>query len=90
MKFKFGIIVTKKGQTHIGGENDILHFVGYENEVTDRAKMKILKDDLYRELRDDKELCFEEDLEQYQFHICPDGLLEAYNEAFEDIEHDKI
>lgn len=86
MQFKFGIIVVKAGTDRVTEESQVLHFCGYENDVTDRTVMKELKDELYRELRDDKELNFTEDLKDCWFVICPDELLEYYNEQFKDIE----
>ena len=80
MIFKFGLIVVKKTQNLDSVQiDDILHFCGYEDEITDRKKMKILKDDLYRELRDDEEFGLTETLEDCSFFICTDEILEYYN-----------
>ena len=88
MKFKCGIIVVKKGTTTIYNTNDVLHFCGYQEEITTKESWKHNKDNLYRELRDDKDHNFEHDLNDCEFFMCMPELLEYYNEEFKDVSWD--
>ena len=88
MHFKSGIIVVKKGMTKINDEIDILHFCGYEGTHNTKEEWELSKDELYNELKNDKELCFEWDLDDCVFVKLeqPDELLDYYNEQFKDID----
>ena len=86
MEFKSGMIVVKKGITIVTDEMEILHFCGYEKEITEKEDWKSVKDELYDELKNDKELNFVWDLDECNFVKCPQELFEYYNEQFKGLE----